>query len=121
MKPSEFCIIITSTDSRENATLITQTLLEKKLAACVQSSTVQSAYRWQGKVISSEEFRLEIKTRASLYDEVKAQITALHIYEIPEILMLPLMDGNAAYLKWIEEETISPDFVRRVEIKGSRD
>jgi periplasmic divalent cation tolerance protein len=108
MKPSDYCIIITSTDSRENAALITQTLLEKKLVACVQSSTVQSAYRWQGKVISSEEFRLEIKTRTSLYDEVKAEINKLHIYEVPEILMLPVTDGNAAYLKWIEEETISP-------------
>lgn len=106
--PSDYCIVITSTDSRENAELITRTLLEKRLVACVQSSQVKSAYRWQGKVISEEEIRLELKSKVSLYEKLKSEIEKMHIYDVPEILMLPVTDGNEAYLKWIETETATP-------------
>ncbi len=104
--PSDYCIIITSTDSRENAEAIIRTLLEQKLAACIQSSNIQSAYRWQGKIISGEEIRLEIKSRVSLYPQLKETIGQVHIYEVPEILMIPVADANEAYLKWISEETV---------------
>lgn len=107
--PSDYCIIITSTESKENAELIIRTLLEKRVVACIQSTTVKSAYRWQGKVISGEEIRLELKSRVSLYETIKSEIKKLHIYEVPEILMLPLSNGNEAYLKWIASETIIPD------------
>jgi len=106
--PSDYCVIITSTDSQENAELITHTLLEKRLVACVQSGRIKSAYRWQGKVISEEEIRLELKSKVSLYERVKSEIEKIHIYDVPEILMLPVTDGNETYLKWIETETAAP-------------
>ena len=105
MTASKYCTITVTTDSEENALLITQTLLEKKLVACVQSSTIQSAYTWQGKVMSTEEIRLEVKTKVALFDEIKNIILKLHTYDVPEILMFSCDGGDNNYFKWIEEET----------------
>ena len=106
MKPSDYCIVSTTTDTKENADLITQTLLQKKLVACVQSSNINSSYKWQGKIISADEIQLQMKTKTSLFDLIRKEIEALHTYEVPEIIMLPLLDANAFYLEWIEKETL---------------
>lgn len=106
MKPSDYCIVSTTTDTKENADLITQTLLQKKLVACVQSSSINSSYKWQGKIISADEIQLQMKTKTSLFDLIRKEIEALHTYEVPEIIMLPLLDANAFYLEWIEKETL---------------
>ncbi len=108
MEASDYCIISTTTDSKENADAITQRLLEKKLVACVQSTNIQSAYHWQGKIIQSVEIRLQMKTKRSLFDNVKAEIEHLHTYDLPEIIMVPITGANLDYLQWIEEETIAP-------------
>jgi len=107
MEASDYCIISTTTDSKENADAITQLLLEKKLVACVQSTTIQSAYHWQGKIIKSEEILLQMKTRKSLFEKIQTEIEYLHTYDVPEIIMVALADANASYLQWIEEETIN--------------
>lgn len=107
MKPSDYCIISTTTDTKENAELITQTLLQKKLVACVQSSTIQSSYRWQGKIILADEIQLQMKTKMSLFDLIKKEIEVLHTYETPEIIMVDLLNANDFYLEWIEKETIN--------------
>ena len=73
MEASDYCIISTTTDSKENADAITQLLLEKKLVACVQSTTIQSAYHWQGKIIKSEEILLQMKTRKSLFEKIQTE------------------------------------------------
>ena len=107
MKASDYCIINTTTDSKENADAITQLLLEKKLIACVQSTTIQSAYRWQGKIIKSEEILLQMKTKKSLFEKIQTEIEQVHTYDVPEIIMVPLAGANVPYLQWIEEETIN--------------
>ena len=107
MKASDYCVISTTTDSKENADAITQLLLDKKLIACVQSTTIQSAYHWQGKIIKSEEILLQLKTKRSLFEKVQREIEHLHTYDVPEIIMVPLAGANARYLQWIEEETIN--------------
>lgn len=106
MKASDFCIITTTTDSEENADAITQSLLEKKLAACIQSSTIQSAYRWQGKVIQSKELLIQLKTRRNLFTPIQKEIENLHTYDVPEIIMMPMEDANDAYLQWIADVTV---------------
>jgi len=106
MKGSDFCIISTTTDSKENADALTQMLLEKKLVACVQSSTIQSAYHWEGKMMRSEEILLQMKTKKDLFKTIQKEIENLHNYDLPEIIMLPLEDANLSYLQWIEEVTI---------------
>jgi len=107
MEASDYGVISTTTDSKENADAITQLLLEKKLIACVQSTTIQSAYRWQGKIIKSEEILLQMKTKKSLFEKIQTEIEQLHTYDVPEIIMVPLAGANVPYLQWIEEETIN--------------
>ena len=105
MKASDFCIITTSTDSKENADAITQKLLEKKLVACIQSSTIQSAYHWEGKIMRSEEILLQLKTKRELFKTIQEEIEKLHTYDVPEIILIPLEDANSSYLQWIGNET----------------
>ena len=80
-------------------------LLENRLAACVQTLPVQSAYRWKGAVNRDAEVLALIKTKAALYPEVEAFIRAAHPYETPEIVFLPFAAGLPAYLGWIAAET----------------
>jgi len=106
MDASDYCVISSTTDSIENADAITQLLLEKKLVACVQSTVIQSAYHWQGKIINSEEILLQMKTKRSLFEKIQTEIEHVHTYDVPEIIMVPLAGANLHYLQWIEEETI---------------
>ncbi len=107
MEASDYCVIHTTTDTKENADAISSHLLKKKLIACAQRTTTQSAYRWQGKIIESDEILLQMKTKSSLFDHIKKEIKSLHTYDVPEIIMIPLLDANDFYLQWIEKETIN--------------
>ena len=106
MEASDYCIVSTTTDTKENADAISSTLLQKRLVACAQRTTTQSSYRWQGKIIESDEIQLQMKTKKSLFDYIKKEVETLHTYDVPEIIMIPLLDANKLYLQWIEEETI---------------
>ena len=106
MEASDFCIITTTTDTKENADVIAQMLLVKKLVACVQSSTIQSTYHWQGDIINSDEILLTMKTKRSLFEKVQTEIEHLHTYDVPEIIMIPLVSANPTYLRWLKEETV---------------
>jgi periplasmic divalent cation tolerance protein len=105
MKKTNYCIITTTIDDENIADQITTSLLQDHLVACVQSHTVQSKYHWNGTLETSEEILLQMKTKASLFEEVKVQIEALHSYEVPEIIMTPILDANDDYLAWIDKET----------------
>jgi periplasmic divalent cation tolerance protein len=105
MKPSDFCIITTTTDTEENANSIASTLLQKQLIACAQRSTTHSSYRWKGKIIESKEILLEMKSKKSLFHMIRKEVARLHTYDVPEIIMIPLEGANDLYLRWIEQET----------------
>jgi periplasmic divalent cation tolerance protein len=105
MKTTNYCIITTTIDDENIAEQISTALLQDHLVVCVQSHTVQSKYHWNGTLETSEEILLQMKTKASLFDEIKVKIKALHSYDVPEIIMTPIIDANESYLKWIEEET----------------
>lgn len=106
MTASECCMITTTTDTKENADVITESLLKKHLVACVQYINIESAYKWQGNVVSSTELQLQMKTKTSFFKQIKEEIEKLHTYDVPEIVMVPLLDANVSYLKWIDEETL---------------
>jgi periplasmic divalent cation tolerance protein len=106
MNANDYCIVITTTDNEENAKHITQVLLEENLAACIQRTRINSAYRWEGRIITSEEIRLDIKTKTSLFSKVKERIEQLHIYDVPEILMFRVDDAKFEYLRWVDAETL---------------
>ena len=106
MKPSECCLITTTTDTKDNADIITEALLKKHLVACVQFIDIESSYSWQDQVVSSKELQLQMKTKTSFFNQIKDLIEKLHTYDVPEIVMVPLLDANVSYLKWINEETL---------------
>lgn len=85
---------------------IAQALVERRLAACVSvAGPLRSIYRWQSAVESAREFLLIIKTTTNRYGELERAILALHPYELPEVLAVPVSDGLPAYLRWVEECT----------------
>ncbi len=96
--------IVTTLPDEESAQRIARALVEGGLAACVQiSGPVESIYRWQGKVESAQEWQCWIKTTSARYAEVAAAIRSLHPYAVPEILALPIIAGDADYLRWLIE------------------
>ena len=101
---SEFLQITTTTDNHPLALQIAEQLVEKKLAACVQvSGPITSIYEWKGKIENTREWVCVIKTRKDLYLQVEAGIKAIHTYEVPEIIAVPIVAGNKAYLDWLVE------------------
>lgn len=104
-EPVDYLIVMTTCASEEQARELATALLEKQLAACVQASGIRSTYRWKGVVETSDEVRLMIKARRVDYSAIEALIIALHSYETPEILAIPVVAGAGAYLDWISSET----------------
>ncbi len=84
-------------------------LVEECLAACVNLVPgLTSIYRWQGTLRREPEYLLLIKTTAARFTQVRERIRALHPYEVPEIIALPIRDGDPAYLNWLTENTQVP-------------
>jgi periplasmic divalent cation tolerance protein len=97
-------IVLCTAGSEDEARKIARHLVEQRLAACVNIvPRVESIYRWQGKVESSGEWLLLIKTTAERFPSVLAAIRALHSYEIPECVAIGIEDGSANYLEWIDQ------------------
>ncbi|MEI7988388.1 MAG: divalent-cation tolerance protein CutA [Chloroflexota bacterium] len=106
---TEFIIVLVTVPSQEIGRQIALSLLEKKLAACVNIvAGVQSLYIWQGKLCDEQEVLLIIKSRMALFaSELVPAIQAIHPYEVPEIIALPLVHGSQDYLAWLSEMTHS--------------
>ena len=100
-------VIFITVPSEEVGRTVADTLLNGNLAACVNLiSPVSSRYRWQGEVQDDEEVLLMVKSRTDLFEnELVPAVKAVHPYEVPEIIALPIMSGSEDYLSWIDEET----------------
>ena len=99
---------ITAPD-RERAAAMARTLVEERLAACVNIvDGVRSIYAWQGKIADEAEVLCLVKTRAELLPALEARVRALHPYDVPCVIALPVVDGNPDYLMWIRAETRAP-------------
>ena len=97
--------VFTTTETKEEAQAIARALVEKRLAACVQVvGPINSTYWWEGEVETAEEYLCLIKASSALYDELEAGVKAIHPYDTPEILAMPVTAGNADYLRWLREE-----------------
>lgn len=97
--------VLTTTDSLEQARIISRALVERKLAACVQVSRIESYYVWEGTAQNDKEYRLLIKTTGERYSEVEAAILELHSYELPAIVGLDITDSYEPYAEWIVENS----------------
>ena len=101
-------IVITHAPDRVIAEKIARSLVDQKLAACVNIlAGCSSVYRWKGNVETAVEVPLLIKTRADIYAEVEAAIKSLHPYELPEIVAVPVAHGSSEYLEWINAATVT--------------
>ena len=100
-------VVLITTPSQEVARQIAAALLEGKLAACVNVLPgIRSFYTWKGQPQEDEEVLMLVKTRQSLFESrLIPAVKAIHPYELPEIIALPIQAGLEGYLKWIEEET----------------
>jgi len=106
---TDYISVVTTTDTEANARLIASDVLDNRLAACVQiSGPIESRYWWLDKLETVQEWRLTIKTRTTLFDDLAATIRAVHPYSVPQILALPIVAGNRDYLAWIDEVTTAP-------------
>ncbi len=105
---TEYCVVIVTTATEAEALSLANQLVAEYLAACVQILPIQSIYRWQGAIHCDPEWQLLIKTRFALFDQVRDRLLALHSYEVPEIIALPLIAGSSAYLNWVKEQTQEP-------------
>ena len=99
-------IVLTTAGSEQEARKIANSLVERRLAACVNIlPKIESVYRWKGEVDSANEWLLLIKTRAEKFAAVRDAILELHSYEIPECIVLQIEDGSLPYLQWLDEST----------------
>jgi len=101
---SAYVQVLTTAGSAEEAEEIGSMLIEKRLAACVQTiGPIVSRYRWQGEIEEAREWQCLAKTEEGLYEQVERTIRAVHSYEEPEILAIPVLAGSQGYLGWISE------------------
>src|SRR5579884_1071106 len=97
-------IILSTTSSREEAQCIARSLVDQRLAACVNiMDGISSVYRWQGAVEEAPEILLIIKSSVEKLEALETALHRLHSYEVPEFLVLPVEGGSRAYLEWIRE------------------
>lgn len=102
-------IVLTNCPDEDVADRLARTLVEQKLAACVNRlPAVNSVYRWQGSVERAVEVPLLIKSTRERLPEIQEAIRALHPYEVPEIVAIPVVAGLPAYLRWVVDETQPP-------------
>ena len=110
MPKDDYIIVFNTCDSAACASSIAETLVSKKLAACVNMvKNIESVYQWQGKIEHTKEILLIIKTRQSLFSQLEQAIKELHNYELPEIIAVPVDTGETNYLNWIQSATLATE------------
>jgi len=98
----EAIVVLMTAANGEEAARLADLLLGAHLAACVQIlPEMESVYRWQGKIERQPEILLIAKTARSRFDELEREVRALHSYETPEIIALPIVAGSGPYLDWL--------------------
>jgi periplasmic divalent cation tolerance protein len=102
---SEPLVVLITAGSQEEAEHLAHRLVAEMLAACVNVVPgVTSVYRWEGEIQQDREWLLVVKTQRDVLDNLVPRVQALHSYEVPEIIALPVVGGSEAYLHWISRE-----------------
>jgi periplasmic divalent cation tolerance protein len=107
--PDAFVVVFLTAPNAEVAATIARAVVGEKLAACVNIVPgLRSIYSWQGKMCDEAEVLCIVKTRQALFPPLRDRVAALHPYDVPEIIALPISDGSAPYLAWLQHETETP-------------
>ncbi|QIA65301.1 divalent cation tolerance protein CutA [Vibrio astriarenae] len=101
---SEYGMVLTTVEPGDEQVII-DSLLNQQLAGCIQVLPIDSHYVWQGKICNDKESLLVIKTRLCLYPKVEQEIQRVHPYDVPQIVMVPFVEGFNPYLTWLGEQT----------------
>ena len=102
-------VIFSTCETEADARRIAGHLVERRLAACVNVVPgVLSVYRWKGAVESAQEWMLVIKSRRGLVGAIEAEFAVVHPYEVPELVVVPVVDGGKSYMVWLEGELELP-------------
>ncbi len=103
-------VVFTTCETAEDAERIASSLVEQRLAACVNIVPgLQSIYHWKGALEKNSEFLLMIKTRRGLFDTLEKHLRIVHPYELPEMVAIPFVAGSAGYLNWLDKELKADD------------
>ncbi|RLE69516.1 MAG: divalent-cation tolerance protein CutA [Thermoprotei archaeon] len=96
--------VFTTIDSKVRAETLAKTLLEKRIAGCIQIiGPITSIYWWNNKIEREKEWILLIKSREKNYKEIERTIKEIHPYQIPEIIAVPIISGSRNYLNWLDK------------------
>lgn len=100
-------LVLTTLPPETDSEAFARALVEERLAACVNIlPEMRSIYAWQGRVEDVRERQVLIKTTRERVPALQARIGALHPYDVPEFIVLPIVDGSEAYLRWLAESTV---------------
>ncbi|HLS05466.1 MAG TPA: divalent-cation tolerance protein CutA [Wenzhouxiangella sp.] len=103
---NEICVVMTTCPDAASAEQLARVLVESRLAACVSlGPEITSVYPWQGRIEREREISLTINTTRGRVDELKKQLVANHPYDVPELLVVPVVEGLDTYLNWIRDWT----------------
>jgi periplasmic divalent cation tolerance protein len=101
-------VVFMTAANGEEATRLAEMLVGAHLAACVQIlPEMESVYRWQGRIERQSEVLLLAKTTRARFEELEREVRALHSYDTPEIIAVPLVAGSAPYLEWLNKSVSS--------------
>lgn len=99
-------VVLVTTGSQEESARIGQTLVQEGLVACANIlPTIQSVFKWEGKVVTEEESLMVLKSQDERFQELCNRIKSLHSYDVPEIIALPIVQGSQEYLEWVRDLT----------------
>lgn len=103
IKKPKFHLCLTTVDSESTARQIAKILLQQKLVACVNISAKSfSLYHWQGEIAENSEFLLQMKTNSQKISDLGAKIQEIHPYDVPEYIVLDVVEGASDYLSWVD-------------------
>ena len=104
----EIVLVTTTVDSKEQAARIAHTIVRERLAACAQlQGPIESRYWWNDEIANSVEWYCHFKAPKALAERLRERVVQLHSYEVPEVIVIPVVDGHHPYLQWVAAETIA--------------